>query len=338
MHLSVTLKIFLTICIFIVTVSGLPALHSDISGAALMRLLKRQTSSKRAVKCRRKRLRLVFTSNQTSSQTNRVGTTTTSTYHSSINFTTTENYSYQTISTLPHTNGSDVTVSTGLFAVPPEFKSGIIKGENQDQKPYPQGVEGPLPAKYGVDFYRAIRRGIKDSNIVTFTFAAASLETENGQKLPGPENWHKFKRNPDGSLNPLAFDYGPFRMSRDMLTRPNMGYTEADIQKINSGTLEGATLAAEAFEKGINVYGKTTDGNPDLQTFMAFLRGGSTHYDNYLSGKEEPDQIRGRINLWKAYAQIQAEFERDPQCEQKGLRPWVDRQKAKDENERIYEI
>jgi hypothetical protein len=121
-----------------------------------------------------------------------------------------------------------------------------------------------------------IAKGIKsvlpnDDSAVSLAIASACGETSMGQNMPteAEQASDKVKK-----LGTIAQEFGPMRMSRDMLQR--LKYSESQMSELNTKSAQGNFLAGESFAKALVEYG--------FEGFMVFHRLGMTGYDQYLKG------------------------------------------------------
>lgn len=116
--------------------------------------------------------------------------------------------------------------------------------------------------------------------------AAAGYETSFGQNFPTEEDQREA-----GKLGKDSQEIGLARINVEMLN--DLGYSQNDIQTMNSQTPQGDELNAEAFARAVEKYGP--DG------FFHYHRGGITRYNNFLNGNLSDDEKRDTEEFRRHY-------------------------------------
>lgn len=183
------------------------------------------------------------------------------------------------------------TGASDTFAPPAGMSSVLDTGVGGIQK----DVAGAETMKEG------IAKGIKavlpnDDSAVSLAIASACGETSMGQNMPTEAEQASDKVQ---KLGTIAQEFGPMRMSRDMLQRLN--YSEAQMAELNSKTPQGNFLAGESFAKGLVEYG--------FEGFMIFHRLGMTGYDQYLKGAMTDASKKDSDNFITKYQSLQVTIE-----------------------------
>lgn len=120
--------------------------------------------------------------------------------------------------------------------------------------------------------------------------AMASYETSFATNMPTEANQrsiHKF--------GTAAQEMGPMRMSRQLLS--DLGYSEADMARMNSLSYDGVVMAAQAVVKGIKAYG--------YNDFMQYQRGGITRFSRARAGILTEKEKKDTASLVTGYQQVQ---------------------------------
>ncbi|KAI3639547.1 hypothetical protein MIR68_002241 [Amoeboaphelidium protococcarum] len=125
---------------------------------------------------------------------------------------------------------------------------------------------GEVTGPAAMDFQKSL--GNPEQLMVDNTYRVMS---ENGQNMPNTAEQQKLAAQ--ASPDTVKVEYGPYRLSQSMLNE--LGYNPEDMNKMNSGTLEGDKLAKSAAAQALTTYGR--DG------FVAQQLGPAT-YKNFQAG------------------------------------------------------
>ena len=150
----------------------------------------------------------------------------------------------------------------------------------------------------GRQFKQAVNEGMRrifgdNQGAMSLAQGAFSFESSFGTFWPTEKNQREI-----GKHRTMMEEIGPMRMNRQMLQ--DMGYSDADMQRMNQINPESIKYATEVFAKAIKGYG--------VQGFFHFHRGGLGRYRKFIQGQLSDQDRKDTFEFQDAYQRLQRSF------------------------------